>query len=60
MTQRDNMIESFTTDASVTVFLMSLKAGGGFGLWLEGPDELLTTLLFDRVQTLAQVLTSQI
>ena len=28
MMQRDRMIEAFTTDASVRVFLMSLKAGG--------------------------------
>ena len=28
MQQRDRMIEAFTTDASVRVFLMSLKAGG--------------------------------
>ena len=26
--QRDSMIEAFTSDASVKVFLMSLKAGG--------------------------------
>ena len=28
MEQRDKMIAAFTTDASVKVFLMSLKAGG--------------------------------
>lgn len=28
MEQRDRMIDAFTNDASVTVFLMSLKAGG--------------------------------
>ena len=28
MAQRDRMIESFTNDPSVRVFLMSLKAGG--------------------------------
>lgn len=28
MDQRDRMIDAFTNDPSVTVFLMSLKAGG--------------------------------
>ncbi len=28
MEQRDRMIDAFTHDATVTVFLMSLKAGG--------------------------------
>lgn len=32
MEQRDRMIDAFTNDASVTVFLMSLKAGGVYSL----------------------------
>jgi DNA repair protein RAD16 len=30
MEQRDKMIDAFTNNADVTVFLMSLKAGGAY------------------------------
>lgn len=44
MDQRDKMIRSFSEDPDVTVFLMSLKAGGALG-FLPNPKNLTHALV---------------